>query len=381
VSWDTSAGILSIQGEIVNVGPEYINGRLLTKYAAERDDLGTEASGNQSLNSLLSDFGGAGLYGFALVGGGGSGAGRETNNDSAKLFGGGAGGMAMFAYEWDGSESIQVNLGVGGAGITNATNANTNGNAGTNSTFTIAGSVKVTANAGGSGSQTFTNNSLVQSNNAGSVTWADGNNGNTDFPSFSHTCLSGHGGAVNRSGSLACGGGGIQITPWNPPAIFTYATDPTSTGGTLTTSGNGATSGGCPWGPGILAYFPAGGTSNTSASAYRLDPSTFPATTTQASPPITRVIQPTGSWDVAVTTSAGLRAGNGHINTFASASAEAGGLFCGGGGANTRRVDTNATAGDGGLGAGGGAGLGDSGSARVTTGDGGDGCIVIWRIS
>jgi hypothetical protein len=325
---------------------------------------------------LLSDFGGAGLYGFGLVGGGGSGAGRQTNNDSAKLFGGGAGGMAMFAYEWDGSESIQVNLGVGGAGANIRSGANTNGNAGTNSTFTIAGSVKVTANAGGSGGQTFTNNSLVQSNNAGSVTWADGNNGNTDFPNFSHTCLSGHGGAVNRSNSVACGGGGIQVTPWNPTSIFTYATDTTSTGGTLTANGNGATSGGCPWGPGILA---TGGYSKTSASAYRLDPSTTPATTNQTSPPITRIVQPTGSW--VMTGQSWHRGGNGMVNLYGSSAGEYGGFLCGGGGGNTRRVDSTATGGDGGLGGGGGSGLSDSGSARVITGDGGDGCIVIWRIS
>ena len=386
VSWDTSAGVLSIQGEIINVGPEYTNGRLLKKYALERDDLGTATSGNQSLNTLLEELGGSGLFGFGLVGGGGSGAGRETNNDSAKLFGGGAGGMAMFAYEWDGSESVQVNLGVGGAGIFRAINANTNGNAGTNSTFTIAGSVRVTANAGGSGGQTFTNGSLVQSNNAGSVTWADGNNGDTDFPDFSHTCVSGHGGAVSRSNSVACGGGGIQITPWNPTTVFPLAIGADSVpSGVLTANGNGATTGGSPWGYGVL-----GTTSGQLAgSPYRLEAGVSTGGTSTGGP-ATAVVHPIGydgdyssqgAYRTLMEGQVNYRGGHSQYFSNSSAAGGAGGFLCGSGGANSRRNDSSATTFDAGLGGGGGAALSDSGGARTTTGDGGDGCIVIWRIS
>ena len=386
VSWDTSAGILSIQGEIVNVGPEYTNGRLLKKYALERDDLGTQTSGNQSLNTLLKELGGSGLFGFGLVGGGGSGAGRETNNDSAKLFGGGAGGMAMFAYEWDGSESVQVNLGVGGAGIFRVINANTNGNAGTNSTFTIAGSVRVTANAGGSGGQTFTNGSLVQSNNAGSVTWADGNNGDTDFPDFSHTCVSGHGGAVSRSNSVACGGGGIQITPWNPTTVFPLAIGADSVpSGVLTANGNGATTGGSPWGYGFL------GTTNGqfAGSPYRLEAGVSTGGTSTGGP-ATAVVHPIGydgdyssqgTYRTLMEGQVNYRGGHSQYFSNSNATGGAGGFLCGSGGANTRRADKSATTFDAGLGGGGGAALADSGGARTTTGDGGDGCLVIWRIS
>jgi len=388
VSWDASAGVLSIQGEITNVGPEYTNGRAVTKYVLERDDIndvnGTSiTSGNQDLTEILDQLGGAGAFGFALVGGGASGSARETNNDSAKAFGGGAGGMALFAYEWNGSTAMQVNLGVGGAGSGNGNNVNFSGAAGTASTFSVNNSVNVTANPGtAGGAVNFTNGSLVESNNAGSVTWADGNDGATDFPIFQHTCLSGHGGAVSRSNSLACGGGGIQITPWNPITIFPNATDPTPTGGTLTVSGNGATSGGSPWGPGVLVN--TGSHSDAAFSPYRLDAggvvaaNIAPGLTT---PPDTRVVQPRGSDSDLTSELTRQRGGNGIYRSLGSAAGTNGGPFCGGGGGNSRRVDTGGRGGDGGLGGGGAGALGDSGSSTAASGDGGDGCIIIWRIS
>ena len=290
--WDGSR--LKLQGEVINVGPEYTSGRLLTKYVFDRASVGNISGNNtgaQSITGILDQLGGAGVYGFAICGGGGGGANTRPSNH--KAFGGGAGGMALFVYDWNGSEAITVNLGTGGtANNDNNNNFSANGNAGNGSTFAIAGNTRVTANGGAAGNRA-TNGTATAVNSGQTRANATFNAANTDFPAFSHICTSGISGGTGAAHQAGMGGGGIQITPWNPTGVFTLANSADSGTTPVTNSNNYGygSSGGCPWGPGVAT----GGSNNTrvSNSPFRLDAGSAGLSgTTTNSPPGDRVVHP-----------------------------------------------------------------------------------------
>ena len=386
--WDGSR--LKLQGEVINVGPEYTSGRLLTKYVFDRASVGNISGNNtgaQSITGILDQLGGAGVYGFAICGGGGGGANTRPSNH--KAFGGGAGGMALFVYDWNGSEAITVNLGTGGtANNDNNNNFSANGNAGNGSTFAIAGNTRVTANGGAAGNRA-TNGTATAVNSGQTRANATFNAANTDFPAFSHICTSGISGGTGAAHQAGMGGGGIQITPWNPTGVFTLANSADSGTTPVTNSNNYGygSSGGCPWGPGVAT----GGSNNTrvSNSPFRLDAGSAGLSgTTTNSPPGDRVVHPVGYdgyYDADETRislmfgATSFRGGDGGGGGNTAGTASSGGLFCGGGGSG-RRSSNLAIGGDGGLGGGGGGASSYRGNGNIG-GDGGDGAVVIWRIS
>lgn len=358
VSWDTSQGTLSIKGELINVGDSFVNGRDATTYSCTNTTTDFDLVSN-----ALDILGGAGTYGFIMTGAGGSGAvtDNQTTSDVCAATGGGAGGLALFVLDWNGTDTVTCSLGAGGSAITGV-GSSSNGNSGGSSVFKVGGSTKVTCGGGSGGSYLFQTYGTANGGAGGTVTWADGNNGNTDFPKLAYSSTGGRGGnCYLTSGALdsqVSGGGGCHIN--------LHSGISTSNGGDGNTNGQEmASSGGSAWGDGFRAETP----SRYAHGPYK---GTSGAESTSTTPPAETTVVPLFG--------IGGRSGYGsHQVPTDSSTAGDGGVFGGGGGALGGVPDgADAYGGNGGYGAGGG---GAAAETIKESGAGGNGILYLWKIS
>lgn len=358
VSWDTSRGTLSIKGELINVGESFVNGRDATTYSCTNTTTDFDLVSN-----ALDILGGAGTYGFIMTGAGGSGAvtDNQTTSDVCAATGGGAGGLALFVLDWNGTDTVTCSLGTGGSAITGV-GSSSNGNSGGSSVFKVGGSTKVTCGGGSGGSYLFQTYGTANGGAGGTVTWADGNNGNTDFPKLAYSSAGGRGGnCYLTSGAVdsqVSGGGGCHINP--------HSGISTSNGGDGNTNGQEmASSGGSAWGDGFRAETP----SRYAHGPYK---GTSGAESTSITPPAETAVVPLFG--------IGGRSGYGsHQVPTDSSTAGDGGVFGGGGGAlGGVPAGADAYGGNGGYGAGGG---GAAAETIKESGAGGNGILYLWKIS
>ena len=157
LSWDTSAGELTIQGEIINLSTQIRDGLSGTWSIIQE-------SWN-STNQAEATLEGAGRYRFVLIGGGGSGTvGGGANGSTLTGKGGGSGGYCAFDFEWDGISQISMIIGNGGVSQTIGTAQGANGNA-TSFYQSVSGTLLGFSAAGGAGGgRVFANNGLRYTN-------------------------------------------------------------------------------------------------------------------------------------------------------------------------------------------------------------------------
>jgi hypothetical protein len=196
VAWDSSAGLLTIQGVVRNINELAFNG-----HSGEWLEV-TTATANFSLTSDMNFLGGKGVFVFMMAGGGGGGGGQNTGFAS----GGGAAGFANFVYDWDGSTTLTFPRGTGGAGgMANTSSTIAPGFAGSSSLFKIGGTTRVTCSGGGGGGSGNIGTPSF-GGAGGTVTYSSAS---TYFPLYSRSVTGGRGGNAGISSSAA-GGGGID---------------------------------------------------------------------------------------------------------------------------------------------------------------------------
>ena len=383
LSWDTSAGTLTIQGSISNLTQARLDG-LAGAWHAITDDV-SDLTNTDAFQE------GAGLYRCVMVGGGGSGAGTVR---WATATGGGAGGIALWTLDWDGSTALAFDAGTGGASRT----GNGSGSAGGASTFSVGGSIRITTNGGGGG-------------NVSNAAATNGGTGGTAALTSSHSSISdttfrsggagGAAGAMPSDGGVGTGGGGVDF----------LGNGDTVGGAVNRTGGNrvyGASGGGGPFGAGgtavigpggaenIRIAISAGATANSAAgSASRTTNGTSTGTTGQSllGPYLGSVPEGTSTYLGVVGNAStsrqldptdGMCGGGGttgntgsSINDDTIYQAQSGHIFGGGGGCTSADANNGIVrGGTGGIGAGGG---GVSGGSR-TSGAGGGGALFVLRL-
>ena len=195
VSFDASAGVLTIQGKVVNIAQRFLDGLA-----------GDWISIESSVSDLSNHYAfteGPGFYRCILLGAGGSGA---TAGDNGSACGGGAGGTSFFSFDWDGTTNISCSIAGEATGNSYAGQGNSSGPgiAGAASTFSIGGNVRIRSNGGGGGS-----------GSGGTASGGAGGYGelvaSSNFISDTQFRSGGRGGNItgDPGGGQASGGGGI----------------------------------------------------------------------------------------------------------------------------------------------------------------------------
>jgi hypothetical protein len=216
VAWDTSAGSLVVQGDIINVSEfeksAYSGG--WSSFAA-----------SITLTNKFNELGGAGLYRIFIGGGGGGGSSKGLSG-GGRGKGGSSGAGAYFTFNWNGSSSVVFTSGSGGAGGSGSASAS--GSGGGSSLFVVGGSTLVTV-AGGNGAN-YTTTSATAGPSAPSTP--------VDSRISEFSGISGGAGGSSTSGG-GTGGGGLAA----------FSLGASSCRGGNSTSNNG-TAGGDPFGRG-----------------------------------------------------------------------------------------------------------------------------------
>jgi len=163
VSWDTSAGNLSIKGDITNIATPFIEG------LAGSWLMLTHRTSPPYITSLSSMLSGAGLYRFIMVGGGGAGCTAEPGLTGRRAAsGGGSSSIAMWTLDWNGTDQLGVELGFGGA-ASNSTLGQ--GGDGGSSNFYIGGTastdIRITCPGGEGGTKVTSGDNVLNSGGAG----------------------------------------------------------------------------------------------------------------------------------------------------------------------------------------------------------------------
>lgn len=201
IGWDTSEGVLTIQGKIRSLNEGVLSGQSVggSPYVE------VAKNATQSVFSLTNNLAGPGTYVFVMVGGGGGGFGQHQRNSEAAGRGGAGAGAAVFSFDWDGTTPLEFTRGVRGLGNSSSSNG-VNGNGGT-SNFKYGNTIIATANGG----QSAAVNQLNP--NGGNANFSN-NFGNNFGPGFiSSIARAGQGVSSNSFvvGNFALQGGGIDF--------------------------------------------------------------------------------------------------------------------------------------------------------------------------
>lgn len=202
IGWDTSEGVLTIQGKIRSLSDGVLSGQVVGGTPFKE----VAKSANNTVFPLTNNLAGPGTYVFVMCGGGGGGFGQHQPNSNEAAGRGGAGsGAAIFAFDWDGTTPLEFTRGIRGLANSSSTNA-VNGNGGS-SNFKYDNTVIATANGGQSAAPNQINP------NGGNATFSS-NFGNNFGPGFlSAIARSGQGTDSNTftAGNFALPGGGIDF--------------------------------------------------------------------------------------------------------------------------------------------------------------------------
>ena len=190
VSWDSSSGLLTVQGDIVNISP--------MRRSLQTTGWNLITSSDSSFTLPV----GSGIYRMIVWGSGGSGA---TNTSTYWNTGGGAAGVAVFDYVWNGTDTLAIVIGT-------QAQASQPG-AQTTVVASTSGNLSVTANGGGAGSTLSgigTTSKTASGGTGGSATATGLSTSNVV------TATGGRGGdatgIINNSGTrFLSGGGAVNI--------------------------------------------------------------------------------------------------------------------------------------------------------------------------